>query len=119
MRQAPQVLRTEDKVEEGILLELHQEHLTAQGHITSVRTSIQKLSVLKATRSEKLYWRYFINQAIKDPYGTRQYMTMLQGSACAIKTEAAAEINVCTEATKAGKTILMTFQIRKKPSQNI
>lgn len=55
--------------------------------------------------SGKLYWRYFFNQTIKDPYGTRQYTTLLQGSACAIKTEAAAEINVCTEATKAGKTI--------------
>lgn len=47
----------------------------------------------------------FINQTIKDPYGIRQYMIILQGSACAIKTEAAAEINVCTEATKAAKTI--------------
>lgn len=39
---------------------------------------------------------------------------MLQVSACAIKTEAAAEMNVWIEATKAGKIILMTFQIRKK-----
>lgn len=39
---------------------------------------------------------------------------MLQGSVCAIKTEAAAEINVRIEAIKAGKTVLMTFQIREK-----
>lgn len=92
---------------EGILLELPQEHLT------SVRTSIQKLSVLNVTTSEKLYWKYLINQTIKDPYGTRQYKTVLQGSACIIKAEAATGINVQIEPTKAGKTILMTFQIKE------
>lgn len=90
-----------------------------QAHLTSVRTSIQKLSVLNVPTSEKLYWKYLINQTTKGPYGTRQYTTVLQGSACAIQTEAATEINVWIEATKAGKTILMTFQIKKKLSQNI